>query len=258
VEYGQRQMAALAVAAATVYKDTLFIGWAGMDWAFQSAPRTIFAVDAQTGVLNGPSPTSRRVREDHRHRQCLASMSVDPKPACCICPPAPQSNFYGGDRGKNCAGHRGGGAGGRYRQSGLEPPAGPPRFVGLRHQRRPVLIDLHKDGQTVPALVQTTKQGYLFVLNRLTGSRFTRLKNARSASNVPGEQPSRPSRGRGAGAGGHRRMPGVSRIADIASGGYCSRVFHKLHYQGSSRPKSRPRLFGLSGDSGGVEWAAAR
>lgn len=36
----------------TVYKDTLFIGWAGKDWTYQVAPPgTIFAVNARTGKL---------------------------------------------------------------------------------------------------------------------------------------------------------------------------------------------------------------
>lgn len=34
---------------------------------------------------------------------------------------------------------------------------------------QPMLIDLRKDGQLIPAVVQTTKMGMLFVFNRLTG-----------------------------------------------------------------------------------------
>jgi quinoprotein glucose dehydrogenase len=34
---------------------------------------------------------------------------------------------------------------------------------------QPTLIDLQKDGQTIPAVVQTTKQGWVFVFNRETG-----------------------------------------------------------------------------------------
>ena len=33
----------------------------------------------------------------------------------------------------------------------------------------PTLLDVKKNGMTIPALVQTTKQGFIFVLNRLTG-----------------------------------------------------------------------------------------
>jgi quinoprotein glucose dehydrogenase len=34
---------------------------------------------------------------------------------------------------------------------------------------QPVLIDIEKDGRTIPALVQATKMGHLFILNRETG-----------------------------------------------------------------------------------------
>jgi len=34
---------------------------------------------------------------------------------------------------------------------------------------QPVLIDIEKDGETIPALVQATKMGHLFILNRETG-----------------------------------------------------------------------------------------
>ncbi len=33
----------------------------------------------------------------------------------------------------------------------------------------PTLVDVHKDGKTISALVQTTKLGFIFALNRLTG-----------------------------------------------------------------------------------------
>lgn len=50
------------------------------------------------------------------------------------------------------------------------------RFQAVHHDlwdydlpAQPVLIDIDKDGETVPALVQPTKMGHLFVLNRETG-----------------------------------------------------------------------------------------
>ena len=33
----------------------------------------------------------------------------------------------------------------------------------------PVLFDMQQDGKTVPALIQSSKMGFLYVLNRLTG-----------------------------------------------------------------------------------------
>ena len=41
--------------------------------------------------------------------------------------------------------------------------------MGLRCTAQPTLIDLTIDGQAVPALVQPTKQGDIYVLDRRTG-----------------------------------------------------------------------------------------
>ena len=36
----------------TVHKDTLFLGWAGKDWAYEEAPPgSVFAIDARSGKL---------------------------------------------------------------------------------------------------------------------------------------------------------------------------------------------------------------
>ena len=52
----------------------------------------------------------------------------------------------------------------------------------------PVLLDVKKDGKTIPALVETTKQGFIFVLNRLTGEPVFPIKEKTvPQSDVPGE-----------------------------------------------------------------------
>ncbi len=56
---------------------------------------------------------------------------------------------------------------------------------------QPVLIDLRKDGKTIPALVQATKMGMLFVFNRLTGEAVYPIEErAVPQSAVAGERPS--------------------------------------------------------------------
>lgn len=55
---------------------------------------------------------------------------------------------------------------------------------------QPNLIDLTIDGETVPALVQPTKQGEIFVLNRETGEPILPVTEvAVSQNSVPGEHP---------------------------------------------------------------------
>lgn len=43
----------------------------------------------------------------------------------------------------------------------------------------PTLMDITVDGKQIPALVQATKQGFLFVVNRLTGRTYGQSKNVR-------------------------------------------------------------------------------
>jgi quinoprotein glucose dehydrogenase len=53
---------------------------------------------------------------------------------------------------------------------------------------QPLLTELNRDGEKVPVLIQVTKQGFVFVLNRLTGEPFFAVEErAVSQSSVSGE-----------------------------------------------------------------------
>lgn len=53
----------------------------------------------------------------------------------------------------------------------------------------PALFTVVRDGKTIPAVAQTTKQGYLYLFNRLTGEPlFPIHEHAYPPSSVPGEQ----------------------------------------------------------------------
>ncbi|MFM1895022.1 MAG: hypothetical protein RLZZ385_96 [Pseudomonadota bacterium] len=55
----------------------------------------------------------------------------------------------------------------------------------------PTLFDMQRDGVEVPALAVTTKSGYLFILNRVTGEPLVEvLERPVARSQVPGEQSS--------------------------------------------------------------------
>ena len=55
----------------------------------------------------------------------------------------------------------------------------------------PTLVEVHKDGQVIPAVAQSTKNGVLWVLNRLTGeAAFGQEDRPVPASDAPGEQSS--------------------------------------------------------------------
>ncbi|WP_058185724.1 c-type cytochrome [Terracidiphilus gabretensis] len=56
----------------------------------------------------------------------------------------------------------------------------------------PALFTIVRDGKTIPAMAQTTKQGWLYLFNRLTGEPlFPIHEHEYPASNVPGEQASK-------------------------------------------------------------------
>ena len=85
----------------TVYKNTLFIGWAGKDWHNTAAPPgQVFAVDAQTGKLKwtfSPIPTAQVPNTGTA--DVWASMSVDEKNGILYLPvSSPSPNYFGGKR----------------------------------------------------------------------------------------------------------------------------------------------------------------
>lgn len=54
---------------------------------------------------------------------------------------------------------------------------------------QPILFEWKKDGKTIPALAQLTKQSYVFVLNRLTGESLWEItEHPVPPSQIPGEQ----------------------------------------------------------------------
>jgi len=155
----------------TVFKNMLIIGWAGKDWAIGShAPAgNVFGVDAATGKLkwtfNVLPPEAVKTSGT---ANVWASMSVDPKTGIVYLPvSSPSPNYWGGNRKEKLP----------YATSitALDSQTG--KVVWSRQlvhhdiwdydtNSAPVLMDIKKDGQTIPALVQSTKQGFLFVLNR--------------------------------------------------------------------------------------------
>ncbi|HEY1933278.1 MAG TPA: pyrroloquinoline quinone-dependent dehydrogenase [Acetobacteraceae bacterium] len=245
----------------TVYKNLLLFGWAGKEWAYEVAPPgIIFALDAQTGSLKWQfHPLTQRMEADTGKVNVWASMSVDTQHDLLYIPTSPPSpDDYGGDRKEQIP----------YGNAIVALNADTGDVVWSRQlvhhglwdydiSTAPTLLDIDRNGQKIPALVEPTKQGFIFVLNRLTGEPvFPIEERAVPQSDVPGEQsaPTQPWATTPPPTL-NDTWPGVSRIADIASGGYCSRTFSKLRYNG----KFTPPALGAGSliyppSSGGVEW----
>ncbi len=55
---------------------------------------------------------------------------------------------------------------------------------------QPVLCDIHREGDTIPALAQVSKQGFIYVLDRMTGEPlFDIVERPAPQHGVPGEHP---------------------------------------------------------------------
>ena len=247
----------------TVYKDTLFLGWAGKDWAYEGAPPgTVFAIDARSGKLKWTFHALAGLTPEQLAKtgtaNVWASMSVDPEAGILYLPvSSPSPNFYGGDRPEKIP----------LGTSVTALNADTGQVIWSRQlvhhdiwdydtNSAPVLVDLDKDGRRIPALVQSTKQGFLFVLNRLTGEPVYPIEEKPvPRSKVPGEQdlPTQPY------ALTPQPVvpdswPGISTLADIAGLGYCGRKFKELRYDGRFTPPSLQGSLVYPATAGGVEW----
>ena len=120
----------------------------------------------------------------------------------------------------------------------------------------PTLVDIKKDGKVIPALVQSSKQGFLYVLNRVTGEPIYPItEHPVPASDVPGEvaSPTQPWVTTPAPVV-EDKWPGVSLLGDITSLGQCSRDAAKYRNEGKFTPPSLQGTIAYPPTVGGVEW----
>jgi quinoprotein glucose dehydrogenase len=246
--------------APTVYKNLLFMGWGGKDWAYQDAPPgLILAVDAQTGALKWKfDPLTPQMEKTTGKVNVWASMSVDPEHDLLFLPTSPPSpDDYGGNRKEDIP----------FGNAIIALNADTGAVVWSRQlvhhglwdfdiNSAPTLVDIDRNGQKIPALIQSTKMGYIFVLNRLTGAPIFPIEEKPvMKSDVPGEkssptepeetvpEPTLPA-----------RWPGISTIANVVGFGQCSRIRSHLRYGGIFTPPSLEGSLTLPGSAGGVEW----
>lgn len=244
----------------TVFKDTLYIGWAGKDWADSEAPPgRVFAVDAQNGALKWTfDPLPPAEEKSTGTANVWASMSIDPEHDILYLPvSSPSPNFYGGNRKEKLP----------LATSVTALNADTGKVIWSRQivhhdiwdydaNSPPTLVDIHKNGKTIPALVLSTKMGFFFVLNRLTGEPIypieehkvpqTHVKGEQSSPTQPYSTTLKPTV--------PDRFPGISAIADWASGGECSDTLKKLRYDGRYTPPSIKGSLVYPSTAGGVEW----
>jgi quinoprotein glucose dehydrogenase len=246
----------------TVFKDFLFVGWAGKDWADEEAPPgTLFALNVRTGALRWTFEVlPKNIAPKTGTANIWASMSVDPEREILYIPvSSPSPNFYGGNRldplplGTSV--------------TALKTTTGEVLWSRqlVHHDlwdydtnSAPTLVDITKDGEIIPALVQTSKQGFLYVLNRETGEPIYPIEERPvPKTTVPTEvsSPTQPYVLLPEPVVGDT-WPGLFTLADITSFGYCSSKAKELVDEGRFTPPSLKGSLTYPGTIGGVEWGA--
>ncbi len=123
---------------------------------------------------------------------------------------------------------------------------------------QPVLVSVRRNGRQIPAVVQLTKMGLVFVLDRLTGKPlFPVVERAVPQSGVPGEAtwPTQPF---------PLLPPPLSRmslsragLSDVTpdSARYCRDLFDKLSNHGMFTPYGEQLTLVMPGTLGGATWS---
>ncbi len=249
----------------TVVDNHLLVGWAGKDWAYAEAPPgTVFSVNAQTGKLEW---TFEAIPAEIRKRTGTANvwthMSADEANGLVYLPvSSPSPNYWGGNRvdaiplGTST--------------TALDINTG--KVVWSRQwvhhdvwdydiNSAPTLMDITVDGKQIPALIQATKQGFLFVVNRLTGEDVWPIEERpvpQGDGSVQGEvlSPTQPFPTKPAPLLDQSKKPEIWKLADIVGGGQCSRLWDNLTYEGMYTPPTTKGEGTLTypDSAGGVQW----
>lgn len=171
--------------------DLVISGSAVVDFHFAQAPRgTVQAFDAVTGALRWQFDPLQG-HPGSGGANVWAPMSVDEALGLVYLPTsAPSPDYYGAQRpGDN-----------RYANSvvAVDLATGAVRwhFQHVRHDlwdydtpAQPILFQWQRDGESVPALAQLTKQGFVFVLDRRSGESLWEItEHPVPPSQVPGER----------------------------------------------------------------------
>jgi quinoprotein glucose dehydrogenase len=125
---------------------------------------------------------------------------------------------------------------------------------------QPALFTFHRDGRDIPALLQPTKMGHLFILNRETGEPlFPVEERPVPASDVPGEEawPTQPFPTLPAPLGPQRLKPEDAFGVNDAGRAQCREQMEHLRSEGIFTPPSLRGSVLFPGNVGGANWSGA-
>jgi quinoprotein glucose dehydrogenase len=256
-----------------VYKDLLIIG-NEVSELYGAQPGYIRAYNVRTGKLEWTFHTVPKPGELGYETwpkdawkyaggaNCWGGLSVDEKRGMVFFGTgSPSYDFYGYDRvGKNLFGNC---------VVALDAKTGKHiwHFQTIHHDlwdydlpAPPNLVTVVKDGKKIDAVAQTSKVGFLYVLNRETGeSLFPIEERPVPASDVPGEQawptqpfPLKPKPY-------CRQYMTTNDLSDFSTASHDSliRLFNGSRYEGLFTPPSLKGTWNLPGTIGGSEWGGA-
>lgn len=249
----------------TVVGDHLILGWAGKDWAFEQAPPgNVFSINARTGEREWTFEVlPEEMREQSGTANVWTHMSADEELGLVYLPvSSPSPNYWGGNRTES--------APLATSTTALDIETG--EVVWSRQwvhhdiwdydiNSAPTLMDITVDGKEIPALIQATKMGFLFVVNRETGEDVWPIEERPvpgGDGSVEGEvyAPTQPFPTKPAPLLDQSEKPKVWALADAVSFGQCSALWEDLWYEGMYTPPTTQGEGALTypDSSGGVQW----
>ncbi len=233
----------------------------GDNWNVDTGDGSVRAFDARTGEpLWSWSPLEERRPGQVGAANGWSTMSVDPEAGLVFVPTGSASpDFYGGmRRGEN-----------RWANSvvALDAETGTPvwGFQTVHHDlfdydvaAQPTLAILTRDGERIPAVVQPTKTGLLFVLDRRDGRPlFGYEERPVPASDIEGEaaSPTQPFPLAPAPLIGDEGIdPARPWAASDAHAAECARLARGHRYEGAFTPPSREGSLMYPGNGAGTNW----
>jgi membrane-bound PQQ-dependent dehydrogenase (glucose/quinate/shikimate family) len=255
-----------------LYKDLVITGAAVPEYPSQGPSGAVRAYDVRTGKLvwtfhTIPSPGEAGhetwTEEAWKRRtgaNVWSTMSVDVERDLVFLPiGSPSYDFYGGDRKDQDL----------FANSLVALQASTGKLVWffqmVHHDlwdydmpAQPSLITVRRNGESVPAVAEVTKMGFVFIFDRMTGKPLYPVEERPvPASNVPGEAawPTQPFPSKPPALVRQELSEAEITTATPESHRYCADLFHSLETRGMYTPYGRKQTLVVPGTLGGATWS---
>ncbi|MGJ5085024.1 pyrroloquinoline quinone-dependent dehydrogenase [Bradyrhizobium sp. HKCCYLRH1065] len=249
----------------TVAGNHVILGWAGKDWAYAEAPPgTVFSLDPQTGKRQWSFATlPPKIASRTGTANVWTGMSVDEGLGLVYLPvSSPSPNYWGGNRTEPIP------LATSTTALNLETGEVVWSRQWVHHDiwdydinSAPTLMDITVDGKQIPALMQATKMGFLFVVDRRTGKDVWPIEERKvpgGDGSIQGEiyAPTQPFPIRPAPLLDQSKKPPIWWVADALGLGQCSRLWKSLNYAGMYSPPTHKDsgVLAYPDSAGGVQW----